>query len=87
MMDGDAMRAAMGNFLRFKKFIFGLIGPGEGGGLRARASLIILSATDPRAMPTLVARRGLVLQAALRPGAGGGLGGVTTLVTIMEEVE
>lgn len=86
-MDGDTINEAIGNFLRVKKFMLVFVGPGEGDGLvRARASLIMLSATDPWAMPTLVERRGLDLHAVLRPGGGGGLGGVT-LVTIMEEVE
>lgn len=83
------MRAAIGNFLRVKKFMLVLMGPGEVGGLvRARASRMILSATDPAAIPTLVARRGLDLQAA-RVGGGEGLGGLMALllVTIMEEVE
>lgn len=88
-MEGDTMRAAIGNFLRVKKFMLVLMGPGEVGGLvRARASRMILSATDPAAIPTLVARRGLDLQAA-RVGGGEGLGGLMALllVTIMEEVE
>jgi hypothetical protein len=94
MMDGEVMRRLMGNFLRGKKFMFVLVGPGVGGGLvRAMASLTMVSATDPGA--TLDDRRVVGLQmGVVRPGDGGGLEGVTTLlllllllVIIIEDVE
>jgi hypothetical protein len=86
MIDGEVMSRLMGNFLRGKKFMLVLVGPGVGGGLvRAMASLTMLSATDPGA--TLDDRRVVGLQMVVRPGDGGGLEGVTLLVIIIDDVE
>jgi len=84
-MDGDVMSKFTGNFLRGKKLRLVLVGPGGGGELGARASLIISSAMDPGVM--LDARRGDVLRIVVRPGDGGGLGEPTLLVIIIDDVE